>query len=150
MKPPPGQIRIILLAALLLAVVAGAGAQQRPAPPRVGLLSGLSHAAIADRIQQISADVLRVQQGSLYPALYRLEAEGLIKAEWGVSDKNRKARFYELTSARRRRLTLVARFLEVRPQGRQPDMPFRSEGFYPSLVGGCRSCAFRVRGGAPS
>jgi hypothetical protein len=51
MKPPPGQIRIILLAALLLAVVAGAGAQQRPAPPRVGLLSGLSHAAIADRIQ---------------------------------------------------------------------------------------------------
>jgi PadR family transcriptional regulator PadR len=66
--------------------------------PRHGL-------AIADRIQQISREVLRVEQGSLYPALYRLEAEGLIKAEWGVSDKNRKARFYELTAAGRKRLT---------------------------------------------
>ena len=66
--------------------------------PRHGL-------AIADRIQQISQEVLRVEQGSLYPALYRLEAEGLIKAEWGVSDKNRKARFYELTAAGRKRLT---------------------------------------------
>src|ERR1044071_1675113 len=66
--------------------------------PRHGL-------GIADRIQQISQDVLRVEQGSLYPALYRLEAEGLIKAEWGVSDKNRKARFYELTAAGRKRLT---------------------------------------------
>lgn len=66
--------------------------------PRHGL-------AIADRIQQISEEVLRVEQGSLYPALYRLEAEGLIKAEWGVSDKNRKARFYELTAAGRKRLT---------------------------------------------
>ena len=61
--------------------------------------------AIADRIQQISQEVLRVEQGSLYPALYRLEAEGLIKAEWGISDKNRKARFYELTAAGRKRLT---------------------------------------------
>jgi transcriptional regulator len=66
--------------------------------PRYGL-------AIADRIQQISQEVLRVEQGSLYPALYRLEAEGLIKAEWGMSDKNRKARFYELTNAGRKRLT---------------------------------------------
>lgn len=66
--------------------------------PRHGL-------GIADRIQQISQEVLRVEQGSLYPALYRLEAEGLIKAEWGVSDKNRKARFYELTAAGRKRLT---------------------------------------------
>jgi transcriptional regulator len=66
--------------------------------PRHGL-------AIADRIQQISQEVLRVEQGSLYPALYRLEAEGLIKAEWGVSDKNRKARFYELTASGRKRLT---------------------------------------------
>ena len=48
--------------------------------PRHGL-------AVADRIQQISQEVLRVEQGSLYPALYRLEAEGLIKAEWGISDK---------------------------------------------------------------
>jgi transcriptional regulator len=66
--------------------------------PRHGL-------AIADRIQQMSQEVLRVEQGSLYPALYRLEAEGLIKAEWGVSDKNRTARFYELTAAGRKRLT---------------------------------------------
>lgn len=61
--------------------------------------------AIADRLQQISSEVLRVGQGSLYPALYRLEAEGLIRAEWGTSDNNRKARYYELTSAGRKRLT---------------------------------------------
>jgi len=65
--------------------------------PRHGL-------AIADRIHLVSADVLRVEQGSLYPALYRLEAEGLIRAEWVVSEKNRKARFYELTPAGRKRL----------------------------------------------
>jgi PadR family transcriptional regulator PadR len=61
--------------------------------------------AIADRLQQISSEVLRVGQGSLYPALYRLEAEGLIRAEWGISDNNRKARYYELTAAGRERLT---------------------------------------------
>jgi transcriptional regulator len=66
--------------------------------PRHGL-------AIADRIQQISQEVLRVEQGSLYPALYRMEAEGLIRAEWGISETNRKARFYELTAAGRKRLT---------------------------------------------
>ena len=65
--------------------------------PRHGL-------AIADRIQQISQEVLRVEQGSLYPALYRLEAQGWIKAEWGVTDSNRQARFYEITAAGRRRL----------------------------------------------
>ena len=59
---------------------------------------------IADRIHQISSDELRVEQGSLYPALYRLEAEGLIRAEWGVSDNNRKARYYELSAAGRKRL----------------------------------------------
>ena len=61
---------------------------------------------IADRIHQLSADELRVEQGSLYPALYRLEAEGLIRGEWGVSESNRKARFYELTVAGRKRLAL--------------------------------------------
>jgi PadR family transcriptional regulator, regulatory protein PadR len=66
--------------------------------PRHGL-------AIADRIQQISAEVLRVEQGSLYPALYRLEAQGWIKAEWGISESNRKARYYELTAAGRKQLT---------------------------------------------
>jgi len=60
--------------------------------------------AIADRIHQMSKDILRVEQGSLYPALYRLEAQGLIKAEWGVSDNNRRARYYELTAAGRKQL----------------------------------------------
>lgn len=59
---------------------------------------------IAGRIRQMSAEVLQVEQGSLYPALYRLEEQGWIKAEWGVSDNNRKARFYTLTAAGRKRL----------------------------------------------
>jgi PadR family transcriptional regulator, regulatory protein PadR len=56
------------------------------------------------RIQQISQNRLEIQQGSLYPALYRLEHEGLIAGEWGESDNKRKARFYRLTAAGRRRL----------------------------------------------
>jgi PadR family transcriptional regulator, regulatory protein PadR len=56
------------------------------------------------RIQQISGDRLEIQQGSLYPALYRLEHEGWIASEWGQSDNNRKAKFYRLTAAGRRRL----------------------------------------------
>jgi transcriptional regulator len=56
------------------------------------------------RIQQISQDKLRIQQGSLYPALYRLEHQGLIVSEWGESENRRKAKFYRLTSAGRRRL----------------------------------------------
>jgi PadR family transcriptional regulator, regulatory protein PadR len=60
--------------------------------------------AIADRIEQMSKEILRVEQGSLYPALYRLEAQGWINAEWGVSDNNRKARYYKLTAAGRKQL----------------------------------------------
>jgi PadR family transcriptional regulator, regulatory protein PadR len=60
--------------------------------------------AIADRIQQMSKEILRVEQGSLYPALYRLEAQGWIRAKWGVSNSNRKARYYELTAAGRKQL----------------------------------------------
>src|SRR5215470_2680956 len=56
------------------------------------------------RIQQISGDRLEIQQGSLYPALYRLEHQGLIDSEWGESENNRKARYYQLTSAGRKRL----------------------------------------------
>jgi PadR family transcriptional regulator PadR len=56
------------------------------------------------RIQQISRDKLQIQQGSLYPALYRLEHQGFITSEWGASDNNRKAKFYSLTAAGRRRL----------------------------------------------
>jgi transcriptional regulator len=60
--------------------------------------------AVSERIQQISSDVLRVQQGSLYPALHRLERRGWIKAHWGTSENNRKAKFYELTKTGRRQL----------------------------------------------
>ena len=56
------------------------------------------------RIQQISGEQLEIQQGSLYPALYRLEHQGLIASEWGESDNNRKAKFYRLTAAGRRQL----------------------------------------------
>jgi transcriptional regulator len=62
--------------------------------------------AIAQRIQQISNDLLRVQQGSLYPALHRLEHQGWIVAEWGASENNRRARFYSLTRAGRRQLAV--------------------------------------------
>jgi PadR family transcriptional regulator, regulatory protein PadR len=60
--------------------------------------------AVAQRINQLSRDVLRVNQGSLYPALQRLEREGWITAEWGASDNNRRARFYTLTKAGRKHL----------------------------------------------
>jgi transcriptional regulator len=60
--------------------------------------------AIAQRIQQVSDDLLRVQQGSLYPALHRLEHQGWITAEWGASENNRRARFYSLTKAGRKQL----------------------------------------------
>lgn len=60
--------------------------------------------AIARRIQQLSSDVLQVRQGSLYPALHRLERRGLIEASWGVSENNRRARYYRLTPEGRRRL----------------------------------------------
>ena len=56
------------------------------------------------RIRQISGDALEIPQGSLYPALYRLEHQGLITAEWGQSENNRRAKYYRLTAAGRRRL----------------------------------------------
>lgn len=64
--------------------------------------------AISERIQQISRDVLQVNQGSLYPALHRLEHRGWIKAEWGISELGRRARFYSLTSAGRKQLEVEA------------------------------------------
>jgi transcriptional regulator len=59
---------------------------------------------ISQRLQQTSGDVLQVQQGSLYPALHRLENRGWIQAEWGPSDNNRRAKFYELTAAGKKQL----------------------------------------------
>src|SRR5690349_3323158 len=64
--------------------------------------------AISERIQQISQDVLQVNQGSLYPALHRLEHRAWIKAEWGISELGRRARFYRLTAAGRKQLELEA------------------------------------------
>ena len=70
------------------------------------LQTGSQHGwAISERIQQISQDVLHVNQGSLYPALHRLEHQGWITAEWGVSELGRRARFYRLTSSGRKQLT---------------------------------------------
>ena len=62
--------------------------------------------AISERIQQISQDVLQVNQGSLYPALHRLEHRGWIEAEWAVSELGRRAKYYQLTSAGRRQLAV--------------------------------------------
>lgn len=83
---------------------------------------------IASTIQQLSADVLRVEEGSLYPALYRMEQKGLIESEWGVTDTARRARFYRLTRKGRREIqkesdswirlsTAVARVLKALEQG---------------------------------
>jgi PadR family transcriptional regulator len=60
--------------------------------------------AISERIHQISSKVLQIQQGSLYPALHRLERRGWIKARWGASENNRRAKYYELTDAGRKQL----------------------------------------------
>src|ERR1700726_3409873 len=62
--------------------------------------------AISVRVQQISSGVLQIQQGSLYPALHRLERRGWIKARWGTSENNRRAKFYQLTKAGRRELEI--------------------------------------------
>src|SRR5712692_6638320 len=64
--------------------------------------------AISERIQQISSNVLQVQQGSLYPALHRLERRGWIKARWGISENSRRAKYYELTRAGRKQLDAEA------------------------------------------
>ncbi|HTH52379.1 MAG TPA: PadR family transcriptional regulator [Edaphobacter sp.] len=81
------------------------------------LLTGPQHGwAISERIQQVSSEVLSVQQGSLYPALHRLERRGWIAASWGVSENNRRAKYYELTQTGRQQLeqeTKVWRKLSV-------------------------------------
>ncbi len=64
--------------------------------------------AIAEFLLEASEDVLRVEEGALYPALHRLELRGLVSAEWGLSDNNRRAKFYRLTAAGRKRLAAEA------------------------------------------
>jgi PadR family transcriptional regulator, regulatory protein PadR len=70
--------------------------------------SSLHGWAISERIQQISQDVLQINQGSLYPALHRLEHRGWIEAEWAVSELGRRAKYYRLTSSGRRQLAVEA------------------------------------------
>lgn len=72
------------------------------------VLGPLHGYGIARRIEQISGDLLAVNQGTLYPVLLKLEQEGAIASEWGTSDNNRRARFYRLTAAGRRRLRVEA------------------------------------------
>jgi len=69
------------------------------------LLPGAQHGwAISERVQQVSGNMLRIQQGSLYPALHRLERRGWVKAKWGASENNRKAKYYELTRSGHKQL----------------------------------------------
>jgi PadR family transcriptional regulator PadR len=73
------------------------------------LAAGPMHGyGVGQRIAQLAEDMLSVEEGSLYPALYRLEERGWIKSEWGKSENNRRARFYTLTAAGRRRLGVEA------------------------------------------
>jgi PadR family transcriptional regulator, regulatory protein PadR len=65
--------------------------------------------AISERIQQVSGDVLQVNQGSLYPALHRLEHQGWLEAEWAVSELGRRAKYYRLTAAGRKQLAVETR-----------------------------------------
>ena len=86
--------------------------------------------AIAQRIQQISDDLLKVRQGSLYPALHRLEKKGWLKAEWGVSEANQRAKYYRLTAAGKAQLLreqdrwsllveAIGRVMKVAPTGEE-------------------------------
>ena len=88
-KPPQGELMPGTLDMLILKTLSR------------GAMHGYS---IAQFIQQASRDVLRVEEGALYPALHRLEVRGLLKAEWGTSDNNRRAKFYTLTAVGRREL----------------------------------------------
>ena len=88
-KAPPGELMPGTLDMLILKTLSR------------GAMHGYS---IAQFIQQASRDVLRVEEGALYPALHRLEVRGLLNAEWGTSDNNRRAKFYTLTAVGRREL----------------------------------------------
>jgi len=73
--------------------------------------------AITQHIQTVSTDLLRVEEGSLYPALHRMEQAGWVKAEWGITEKNREARFYSLTAKGRKQLALEQENWERLTQG---------------------------------
>ena len=71
---------------------------------KVVALEAMHGWAISERLQQVSRDSIQVQQGSLYPALHRLERKGWLKAKWAISENNRRAKYYELTSGGRKQL----------------------------------------------
>ena len=73
--------------------------------------------AITQHIQTVSTDLLRVEEGSLYPALHRMEQAGWVRAEWGTTEKNREARFYSLTAAGRKQLVFEQMSWERLTQG---------------------------------
>ena len=95
------------------------GRPQKPATPEAmgtldllilgRLARGAMHGfGIAEYLHEVTDDLLKIEEGSLYPALHRLEAQGLIASEWGVSDNNRRARFYSLTPRGRKRISVEA------------------------------------------
>jgi transcriptional regulator len=95
------------------------GRPQKPATPEAmgtldllilsRLARGPMHGfGIAEYLHELTEDLLKIEEGSLYPALHRLEAQGLIASEWGVSDNNRRARFYSLTPRGRKRISVEA------------------------------------------
>ena len=81
--------------------------------------------AITTHVQRVSADLLRVEEGSLYPALHRMEQQGWLKSEWGVTEKNREARFYSLTAQGRKQLAHRGRELGAFHRRRRPRAPLR-------------------------
>ena len=85
-------------------------------------------------IQRISNEVLRVEEGSLYPALHRMEQEGWIASEWGLSENNRRARFYRLTAQGRRQLTSRARELAKDHPGSRAGFGFRNQHRHRSIA----------------
>src|SRR5262245_52017787 len=93
MKKPPPEKADVLQGTLILLVLR-----------TLDVLGPLHGYGIARRIEQISGDLLQLNQGTLYPALLRMEQEGWIASKWGASDKNRRARFYSITAAGRRQL----------------------------------------------
>jgi len=107
------------------------------------LAAGAQHGyGIAVRLHQLSADVLRVEEGSLYPALYRMEQRGWIRSSWGLSDNNRRARFYQLTRAGRRQLG--AETEPTRTSRASVGLPWSSRSIriaYPTTCTGWRSRA---------
>ena len=95
----PGTLDLLILRTLQNPAARGAGAAR----------DALHGWAISERIQEISQDVLQINQGSLYPALHRLEHQGWIEAEWAVSELGRRAKYYRLTAAGRKQLGVEAR-----------------------------------------